>query len=72
MKRQAGMITKGGQMSKKSLNELCRMRDSLEYLLDDGHWLGETKTLNKLLDIVKYHIKHYEQYRLDEFGLVNE
>ena len=53
---------------KKGLKELCSIRDSLETLEEHKKFIGAEVNIKQALNMIKYHIKHYEQYQEKEKG----
>jgi len=56
-------------MDKKSLKELCTIRDALKDLIVHGEWLGNMDWLKNTLGMIEYHIEFYAQYQQENFGV---
>jgi hypothetical protein len=69
-------IIEGSSMGiqKRSLKELCTMRDNIEALLNNREWLNPDLVtgLEQAYGQVVYHINHYEQYHRDDLGVPDE
>lgn len=57
---------------KKSLKELCEMRDSIKTILEHKEWLGDIGILETALETIEYHIKHYDEYQKCEHRWIRE
>jgi len=55
-------------MNKQGLKSLCTIRDSLQTLEEYKKFLGVEVNIKQALNMIKYHIKHYEQYQEKEKG----